>query len=145
MLAQRRLPHMYPHDRWLFLTWHLHGSLPRGRYPPPHKASAGQAFVWLDRQLDLARCGPQFLRQDEIAQTVRDSMERGVQLGHYRLGPFVIMANHVHLLLLPLIEPPRFLQSLKGYTAREANRSSARGVARSGDAARCAGHVQQLG
>jgi hypothetical protein len=37
-------------------------------------------------------------------------MERGVQLGHYRLGPFVIMANHVHLL--------RLLQSLKGYTDR---------------------------
>jgi hypothetical protein len=26
------------------------------------------------------------------------------------------------MLLLPLIEPPRLLQSLKGYTSREANR-----------------------
>jgi REP element-mobilizing transposase RayT len=32
------------------------------------------------------------------------------------------MANHVHALLLPLISPPRLLQSLKGATAREANR-----------------------
>jgi len=32
------------------------------------------------------------------------------------------MANHVHLLVLPRISPSRFLQTLKGYTAREANR-----------------------
>ena len=31
------------------------------------------------------------------------------------------MANHVHVLLLPLISPSRLLQSLKGPTAREAN------------------------
>ncbi len=31
------------------------------------------------------------------------------------------MANHVHVLLLPLISPSRLLQSLKGSTAREAN------------------------
>jgi len=32
------------------------------------------------------------------------------------------MANHVHLLVLPRVSPSRFLQTLKGYTAREANR-----------------------
>jgi len=32
------------------------------------------------------------------------------------------MANHVHLLVLPRVNPSRFLQSVKGYTAREANR-----------------------
>jgi putative transposase len=32
------------------------------------------------------------------------------------------MANHVHLLILPKISPARLLQSLKGATAREANR-----------------------
>jgi hypothetical protein len=35
---------------------------------------------------------------------------------------FVIVANHVHLLLLPSISPSLFLKSLKGSTAREANR-----------------------
>ena len=43
-------------------------------------------------------------------------------MGHYRLGPFVIMANHVHVLLLPLIEPSRVPRSLKGSTARLGNR-----------------------
>ena len=32
------------------------------------------------------------------------------------------MANHVHLLVWPRVSPSRFLQTLKGYTAREANR-----------------------
>ena len=38
------------------------------------------------------------------------------------LGAFAVMANHVHVLLLPLISPSRLLKSLKGYTAHEANR-----------------------
>ena len=32
------------------------------------------------------------------------------------------MANHVHVPLLPEISPSRLLKSLKGHTAREANR-----------------------
>ncbi len=32
------------------------------------------------------------------------------------------MANHVHVLLLPLVSPSRLLQSLKGASAREANK-----------------------
>jgi putative transposase len=31
------------------------------------------------------------------------------------------MANHVHVLLLPLVSPPKLLQALKGATARFAN------------------------
>jgi putative transposase len=122
MNSQRRLPHIYPDHCWLFVTWHLHGSLPQGRYPPPAKASAGEAFVWIDRYLDLARDGPVFLRQDAIAQLVVDSLFRGVELGHYKLGSFAVMANHVHVLLLPEISPGRLLKSLKAHTAREANR-----------------------
>jgi len=36
------------------------------------------------------------------------------------------MANHVHVLLCPKINPSRLLQSLKGSTAREANRTLSR-------------------
>ena len=63
-----------------------------------------------------------FLRQDAVAQLVVDSLRKGVELGHYELGSFVIMANHVHVLLLPKIAPSQLLKSLKGYTARRANR-----------------------
>ena len=119
--SRRRLPHSYPPGRWLFLTWHLHSSLPHGHYPPPGKASAGKAFIWMDRHLDCASTGPFFLRQAAVARLVVDSLYRGVALGHYDLGAFVVMANHVHILLLPKISPSRLLQSMKGFTARQAN------------------------
>jgi REP element-mobilizing transposase RayT len=122
MNSHRRLPHSYPEGRWLFLTWTLHGSLPAGKLPPPAKATSGEAFAWIDRYLDNTRTGPQFLRQASIAQAVVDSLYTGVNLGHYELGPFVIMANHVHVLLRPLVAPPQLLKALKGSTAREANR-----------------------
>src|ERR1051326_6692051 len=122
-LFRRRLPHAYPQGKWLFVTWHLHGSLPHGMYPPPSKASAGQAFVWMDRYLDRASAGPLFLQQTTIARIVIDSLHKGVALGHYDLAAWVVMANHVHILLLPKINPSRLLQSMKGFTAREANRA----------------------
>jgi len=122
MSSRRRLPHVAPQGKWLFVTWHLHGSLPHGVYPPPDKASSGRAFVWMDRYLDHASTGPLYLRQPPIARIVIGSLLRGVELGHYDFAGFVVMANHVHVLLDPKISPSRLLQSLKGFTAREANR-----------------------
>src|ERR1700693_513333 len=122
MNSNRSLPHSYTEGQWLFITWTLHGSFPTGKFPPPAKAISGEAFAWIDRYLDNTRTGPQFLRQDHIAQLVEDSLYRGVELGHFELGPFVIMANHVHVLLRPVVLPSQLLKSLKGSTAREANR-----------------------
>ena len=128
MTSQRRLPHLYPDDHWLFLTWHLHGSLPNSHFPPARKVSDGEAFAWVDRFLDAACAvggsptGPVHLRGEAIATLVVESLFRGENLGHYLLGPFVVMANHVHLLLLPSIAASLLLKSLKGATAREANR-----------------------
>jgi REP-associated tyrosine transposase len=68
------------------------------------------------------RSGPLFLRQEAISSLVVESLYRGEELGHYQLGPFVVMANHVHVLLLPSTPPSRLLKSLKGVTARNANR-----------------------
>jgi hypothetical protein len=107
--SQRRLPHLDPKGCWLFITWHLHGSLPQSRYPPPQKASAGEAFVWMDRYFDVARSGPVFLRQEAIASLVVDSLFKGVELGHYELASFAVMANHVHVLVLPGISPTRLV------------------------------------
>ena len=122
MFSVRRLPHVYPQDRWLFLTWCLHGAVRSSQFPPPAKASAGQTFVWMDRQLDMARTGPMFLRRDPIANLVVESLHRGPELGHYELATFVVMANHVHVLLLPKVAPSQLLKALKGSTAHDANR-----------------------
>jgi putative transposase len=121
-MPTRRLPHEYPENQWLFITCHLHGSLPAGKYPPPPSGSAGEAFVWMDRYLDTTRTGPMYLKQPQIARIVIDSLYKGVELGHYELGPYVLMANHIHLLLLPKIDPSKLLKSFKGTTAGEANK-----------------------
>jgi type I restriction enzyme R subunit/putative DNA methylase len=63
-----------------------------------------------------------FLRQDAIAGLVIESLFKGIELGHYQLGAFVVMSNHVHVLLLPLASPSKLLKALKGYTAYQANR-----------------------
>ena len=120
---RRRLPHVWAEGKRLFVTWHLYGSLPHALYPPPNKQNAGRAFVWMDRYLDSTRVGPLYLKQEPSAQLVVDSIRYGAQhLPYYDLQAFVVMANHVHLLVLPRVIPSRFLQTLKGYTAREANR-----------------------
>ncbi len=132
MTFRRRLPHVYPEGRWLFVTWHLHGSLPHGLYPPPKKLNAGQAFAWMDRYLDQQRSGPSYLRLPAIAQLVVDALWRGVDLGHYHLGAFVVMANHAHVLLFPLIPPSDLLRGVKGVSAYEANRALGRAGSGSG-------------
>jgi len=120
---RRRLPHIYPQGKLLFVTWHLHGSLPHHLYPPKAKLNAGQAFGWMDRYLDTTRDGPKFLAQEKIAALVHASIHFGARhLNHYDLDAYVIMANHVHLLILPKVAPSRVMQTLKGYTAREANK-----------------------
>ena len=119
----RRLPHVHPEGKLLFITWHLYGSLPHNRYPPLRKQSAGQAFVWMDRYLDTTQIGPLYLNQVPIADLVEASIHYGSgQLKSYELRAYVIMASHVHLLVLPQSPPSRFMQTLKGFTAREANR-----------------------
>ncbi len=104
------------------MTWSLHGVLPPSISARPAKLAGGSAFVWIDRQLDMPRSGPMYLRQSTIAQLVVDSIHKGVRLGHYELYAYVVMANHVHLLVHPHIDPSRLLKSLKGATAREANK-----------------------
>ena len=76
----------------------------------------------MDRYLDTARTGPLYLGQEAIAALVQASIHYGAQqLKYYDLNAYVIMANHVHLLVFPRTAPSRFLQTLKGYTARQAN------------------------
>jgi hypothetical protein len=120
---RRRLPHWQPEGVPVFLTWHLKDSLPQHRYPPPSSPSAGRAFLWMDQFLDTARTGPFWLQMAPIAGLVVDGIAFGQDpLKHYELGAFVVMPNHVHLLVTPHIPIARLTRRLKGYTAREANR-----------------------
>ena len=76
----------------------------------------------MDRGLDRAEFGPRWLSDDRIAREIIDAFHFGQhQLGFYELYSFVIMPNHVHLLLQPKVQLARITKSLKGYTARRAN------------------------
>ena len=72
--------------------------------------------------MDAARTGPKSLQMPKIARMVVASIKQGERLGHYDLVAYAVMPNHVHLLIWPKIAPSRLMKSLKGVTAREANK-----------------------
>lgn len=77
----------------------------------------------MDRLLDQAPEGPMWLKQPEIAQMVVDALfHREEPLRHFSLHNFVVMPNHVHMLVTPSVPVPKLMHSLKLRTAREANR-----------------------
>jgi REP element-mobilizing transposase RayT len=124
-VTNRRLPHVYVIGQPLFVTFRLHGSLPQGRHFPKGPLASGEAFVCLDRLLDQAVFGPQFLRIPRIADIVKRAIEEGSP-EDYTLHAWVVMPNHVHLLVTPITDPSDILRHLKGSTAREANRQLGR-------------------
>jgi len=98
---RRRLPHFQAGDRPVFLTWRLHGSLPRNRVFGSG-ASAGHAFVAMDSLLDRTRSGPLHLGRPEIAELMVEALLHGQEsMKYYELHAWVVMANHIHVLLTP--------------------------------------------
>jgi REP element-mobilizing transposase RayT len=64
-----------------------------------------------------------YLAQAEVAGLVVGAIEYHADgLGHYDLHAYVVMSNHVHLLVTPRAEVSKMTQSLKRFTARQANR-----------------------
>jgi putative DNA methylase len=120
---ERRLPHWDVLEQPLFVTFRLHGSLPRTRvFPPAALTSAGKAFVAVDRLLDWCTTGPLYLRRPEIAETIVAALQHGErELHRYDLHAFVIMPNYVHLLATPHVLAAKWLGPLKGFTAHQAN------------------------
>jgi hypothetical protein len=81
--------------------------------------SNGEAFAAMDRVLDSAVVGPKYLALPEIAALVVASLRHGETVcRHYTLHSFVVMPNHVHVLVTSLVEARRWVGSLKGATGR---------------------------
>jgi putative DNA methylase len=120
-MTRRRLPHLNVVGEPQFITFRLRDGLPPNRSFPASSITSGEAFLAMDRLLDEARCGPTFLRQPAVAPVVLDSIYRGAEIEHYQLHAWVIMPNHVHLLLTPQVSLSRLLGSMKAATARRAN------------------------
>ena len=114
---RRNLPHWHPERSYLFLTWRLHGTLPCGTGTLACAAeatkdspteTAGQRFKRLDSELDRMKAGPKWLTDSRVAACVEASILRGdAVLKQYELHAYVVMPNHVHLLIRPRIELKR--------------------------------------
>jgi len=152
LFYRRHLPHYQPPGATIFVTWRLYGSIPRDVLEAlleeadvierkaadisPEKRVAWlrkerkKAFARWDAVLDRADTGPAWLSNDDIAAIVAQSLHY-LNGGKYDLIAYCIMCNHVHAVFRPLpVEEDgesyyplsSIMQSLKGYTAREANR-----------------------
>jgi putative transposase len=120
---RRRLPHLYEINQPVFLTWRLYDTLPRHRvFPKVATLSSGAAFATMDRLLDETRTGSFYLRQPAIADMVVAAFHHSARvLRHQTLHAFVVMPNHVHLLISPQVPLPQLTKALKNYTAKRAN------------------------
>jgi putative transposase len=115
-----------PAARTIFLTWRLHGSLPNGFagcLPPRARLLDREEFRYVDRILDRAECGPKWLQDARIASCIVNRLNRGqAAFRHYDLHAYVIMANHMHMLLTPHVPMRTLSDGLKCAIARMANR-----------------------
>jgi len=138
---RRHLPHWIPSGKAIFLTWNLKGSLPRHarealqserrrlENEPSKKGESQNArylrhqkilFALTERYLDGAMDGPVHLTDAHAARIVVDSILFGVPR-RYDLFAFVVMPNHVHVLLLPHLPLEKITQGIKGFTSRAIN------------------------
>jgi REP element-mobilizing transposase RayT len=122
--TKRFLPHWQPEGQAIFITWRLHGSLPKQIHEINRikkTISTGEAFVRRDRILDQALTGPLWLKDPQVAQCVHSQLQKLHENKIFLMRAYVLMANHVHLLLEPRSPIAQITQQLKGTTAREAN------------------------
>jgi REP element-mobilizing transposase RayT len=113
---RRNLLHFQPNGAARFITFRLHGTLPlpSGR--------DGRAFAAADRELDCTVFGPCWLRDPRVAACMAGIIRESAQVRHlYELAAFVVMPNHVHLLIDPGAPAPKITQFVKGVSARRAN------------------------
>ena len=141
----RHLPHWRQEGATYFVTFRLHDSLPQERlhelrqlklewerqHPPPQSEAQLREFSqdmldridgWLDQGAGTCR-----LKDVAAAKIVLDALHH-FDNDLYLLGSYVIMPNHVHVIVRPLqcdVKPlERILQSWKRHAAWEINKLS---------------------
>ncbi|MBM3749295.1 MAG: transposase [Acidobacteria bacterium] len=124
LFYRRRLPHWIPDPAAVFVTWRLAGSLPPARRDVRRADQTDPAgFLQRDQRLDRPDSGPVWLQDPRIAGVVSQALRYGETARQlYGLVAWVIMPNHVHVILEPRIALPDILRWLKGRTSRVANR-----------------------
>jgi type I restriction enzyme R subunit/putative DNA methylase len=124
---ERHLPHWQPDHAVVFVTWSLHSSLPSSTWIDRPNMPEGKAFVAVDRELAKAQTGPTWLKDERVAQCVVDTLRFGEEsLRLYRLQAWVLMSNHVHILIQPNAELAQITGRIKSFSAKRANEILAR-------------------
>jgi len=109
----------------VFVTWRLNGSLPAKVVEGLRRKkdlAAGKRFAEFEKYLDAGTFGPVWLKDARIAKVVVERIRRLETEGSCNVHAFVVMPNHVHLLLEPRIELPKIMKVVKGATARAVNK-----------------------
>ena len=140
--SHRRLPHWTQDSRIYFVTFRLADSIAQEKllqwkeeldawqknHPDPESDKAGteRARLYRRKQQDWLDqgYGSCMLCEPRIAEIVEQTL-RHFDDKRYHLGDYVIMPNHVHLIVAPCKghSLPDIMQSWKGFSAREINKS----------------------
>lgn len=137
----RLLPHWRQAGATYFVTFRLADSLPKNernelesikrewhaRHPHPTKAELQEftstTMLRIDSWLDQG-CGECVLKSQAVVDILVEAFHH-FDAKHYSLGAFVIMPNHVHMLVRPFDDDEhaleRVLQSRKRHTATRIN------------------------
>ena len=134
----RRLPHYQVIGATFFVTFRLHGSIPKveldrlrlryedlksavsNRNPPDLKEQLDvlnrKYFGAYDRLLDQIKTGPHYLKDETIARVVKDQLHR-FDGEWYDLVCYCIMSNHVHVILKTDLQIPEDIHPVdwRGY------------------------------
>jgi putative transposase len=117
---ERVLPHWHPQEAWLSVTFCRFGALPV--WKRAEQETAGEAFRDMDRLLDCGDSGPAWLKDIRLAAMVVDVLRIAQhEKCLCEIGGFVVMSNHVHLLMKPIAPAGNCMQWIKGVSARKAN------------------------
>lgn len=153
---KKKLPHYQPLGYIFFITFRLYGTLLKeiieqykslkleqlksvNNYRNTKKRSEKylefkrKYFRLYDEYLDKALIGPKWLKNESIANVVRDTFHFHDSI-KYNLIAYTIMPNHVHLVIEPInikivgrtdcstYIVTHILKSIKWYTAKECNK-----------------------
>lgn len=75
----------------------------------------------MDRWLDGHSEGPVYLSRSDIAGIVVDVLRQGSVEGRFKIHSYVVMANHVHILVRPERTLYKAMNWIKGVSARRCN------------------------
>ena len=106
----------------MFVAWRLHGTLPRSAQAEGLCHRSATAFWDRERELDRAGWGPILLQQPAVAEAVAEIIQAAeIERRICKMHCFVVMPNHVHLLLTPQRPLCEVTKWIKGASARRAN------------------------